>query len=134
MSYKIISHTADLRMKVSGSSPEKLFDSATAGMMFVLKKNPSKGKVVMRQISVDSVNLTTLIVDFLNEVLSLTEIHKEIYTNVTINKLEEKSVSAELEGVAQEFFDEDIKAVTYHEAQVKKNKKGEWETILVFDV
>lgn len=135
MSYEIIGHTADLRMKVSGNSPEELFDSAVKGMMAVLKKEkPAKGRVVRRQVKVNSINLTALLVDFLNEVLSLTEIHKEIYTKARFKKLEGKSILAELEGVAQESFDEDIKAVTYHEAQVKKNEKGEWETTLVFDI
>lgn len=135
MSYEIIGHTADLRMRVSGDSPEELFDSAVKGMMAVLKKEkPMKGKIVRRQIKVNSINFTALLVDFLNEVLSLIEIHKEIYTKVRFKKLEEKSVLAELEGVVQKSFDEDIKAVTYHEAQVKKNEKGVWETMLVFDV
>jgi len=134
MSYEIIDHTADLRMRVSGSSPEELFESAVAGMMFILKKNPREREVVRRQIKVDSVNFTTLLIDFLNEVLSLVETHKEIYTKVRFGKLDEKSVRAELKGTVQESFDEDIKAVTYHEAQVKKNKESEWETILVFDI
>jgi len=29
---------------------------------------------------------------------------------------------------------EDIKAVTYHEAEVKKKKDGIWETMLIFDI
>ena len=33
-----------------------------------------------------------------------------------------------------EEFDDDIKAVTYHEAEVRKNGKGNLETYMIFDI
>ena len=33
-----------------------------------------------------------------------------------------------------ETFDEDVKAVTYHEAQVKKNEKNNYEVTIIFDI
>ena len=39
-----------------------------------------------------------------------------------------------LSGTRINNFDEEIKAVTYHEANVIKNKKGLWETCIIFDI
>jgi len=48
--------------------------------------------------------------------------------------LTETEIEVKVFGRKVEEFEEDIKAVTYHEAEVKKNEKGEYETMLVFDI
>lgn len=73
-------------------------------------------------------------VDFLSEVLSLVEINKEVYTKVNFKKFSQNYLETELEGISVDSFDEDIKAVTYHEADVKRDKDGLWKTNLVFDI
>lgn len=135
MTYEILKHTADLRMKVAGDTPEHLFAEAMRGMMSVLKADiPAGAPVRKREISLEARDLTALLVDFLNEVLSLAQINKEVFPNVAFGNLTETSLEAEIEGVGIEKFDEDIKAVTYHEAEVRKNAEGKWETMLVFDI
>lgn len=135
MSYKIIGHTADLRMNVEGKTPENLFSEALAGMAHILKNKIKNEKVsIKREIIIESSDLTALLVDFLSEILSLTQINKEIYTKVNFKKFNSNHIEAELEGIDVDFFDSDIKAVTYHEAEVKQDKDGFWKTILVFDI
>lgn len=134
MPYEIVKHTADLRMKVSGKTPEELFAEALRGMMFVLKEEGGGGEGRKRTVVVQSADLTSLLVDFLNEALAQAQINREIYDRVVFKNFSETGLEAELEGTAADAFDEDIKAVTYHEADVKRNEKGEWETGLVFDI
>ncbi|MEK7192164.1 MAG: archease, partial [Patescibacteria group bacterium] len=74
------------------------------------------------------------LVDFLSEALALSHIHKEIYNKVIFRKFSPNSLEADLEGAPAEFFDEDIKAVTYHEADVKKDAKGNWSAAIIFDI
>jgi len=42
-------------------------------------------------------------------------------------------IEADLTGFAPAEFDEDVKAVTYHEAEVRHGN-GLWSTMLVFDI
>ncbi len=70
----------------------------------------------------------------MSEVLTYTYEEKAIFSKVEFIKLEDKELSGIVYGENVQGFDEDIKAVTYHEAEVKKNKKGNWETIIVFDI
>jgi SHS2 domain-containing protein len=122
-------------MRVWGAALEPLFLDGAKGMMSVLKHEVKSQKAkVKRGIELQSSDKTALLVDFLNEVLSLAQTNKEIYPEVVLKKLSETEVEAELKGMPVESFDEDIKAVTYHEAEVKQNKRGEWETMLVFDI
>jgi SHS2 domain-containing protein len=123
-------------MKVRASSLEELFKEALKGMMNILRneKLEMRNKKAMRTVTVYASDRTALLVDFLNEALSLAQIHKEIYTNVAFSTFSEIALQAALLGVKVNEFDEDIKAVTYHEADVRQNEKGEWETMLVFDI
>ncbi|MCI0471152.1 MAG: archease [Candidatus Aminicenantes bacterium] len=135
MPYKIGSHTADLRIIVTGENIEKLFVSALAGMMSYLgPRILEKPRHIRRMIKIESLDKTALLVDFLNEVLSLSQINKESYDKIIFKKLAETKIEAEIFGNKVENFRQDIKAATYHEADIKKNEKGELETVLVFDI
>ena len=135
MPYQILGHTADVRLRVEAETLEELFRDALLGMMAIVRPDYKKGKQhTTRIIALDAPDLTALLVDFLNEVLFQSHVNKEIYTDVTFAKFDEKSLEAKLEGIPVDEFDEDIKAVTYHEADVKKNKEGQWEITLIFDI
>lgn len=135
MPYKILKHTADIRVLIEGNSFEELFSDALAALMDILR--PGAGvqkKIKKREIAVRSEDETTILVDFLNEVLFNAYNHKEAYDKVDFRSLKENSLEATLYGRAVQSFGEDVKAVTYHEAEVKKDNKGKWRTYLVLDV
>ncbi len=135
MTYKILEHTADVRMIVQADSLEKLFSEAVYGMMKIIEpKVDNKKEVIERKISLEAVDTTALLIDFLNEVLLATYIHKEVYNEVIFKSLSERSLEAKLSGFIAKSLGEDIKAVTYHEADVKNKKDGTWETMLIFDI
>lgn len=135
MTYKILEHTADVRMIVQADSLEKLFSEAVYGMMKIIEpKVDNKKEGIQRTIALEAVDATALLIDFLNEVLLATYIHKEVYNEVIFKSLSERSLEAKLSGFIAKSLGEDIKAVTYHEAEVKKKKDGIWETMLIFDI
>lgn len=136
MSYKILEHTADLKIAIQGKSLEDLFAEAALAMMDLMKpENFQEQKdSTQREISLTSLDETTLLIDFMSEVLLLANINKEIYTKIVFKEFSSSSLEATLEGIPISEFKEDIKAVTYHEADVKENSDGTWETIIIFDV
>ncbi len=130
-------HTADIRMRVTAPDLEDLYASAVEGMNGILKEGWSNlGK---RPVSVEaSFELkgdepSILLVDFLSEVLSMSYADKCLFRAVEIRPGENR-VLARLQGCHIEGFDEEIKAVTYHEAEVRRTKKGEWEALILFDI
>jgi SHS2 domain-containing protein len=135
MTYQILEHTADVRIFVQGDSLENLFSDAVYGMMEILKPQLDNQKqVIRRDIAVEAVDTTSLLIDFLNEVLLSVHIHKEMYNEVIFKTLSPCSLAGMLCGFTASSFDEDIKAVTYHEAEVKEAEDGKWETMIVFDI
>lgn len=131
----MLSHTADLRLKASGTTKKELFSEALKGMTKIMKKDAlGKFPSASRRFFVEAPDITSLLVDFLNKALSLSQIHREAYTKFFFNSFSDTRCEAEIRGVPVKYFDEDIKAATYHEANVKRNKKGQWETVVIFDI
>ena len=134
-SYELISHVADVRLKVEGDTLEELFTAALEGMNHIAKKEEEKIPCdLVEKFSLASIDSTVLLVDFLSEILTSMHIDKAIYTEVKFDELTEKMLKVKIRGHKVESFEEDIKAVTYHEAEIKKNEKGNLEVIIVFDI
>jgi SHS2 domain-containing protein len=137
--FKILEHPAELRLRIFGKTIEELFVNGVEAMSQVLaSKTPKPGtKTKKTKIKIISLDLNTLLVDFLNEILGLSQINKKIYlvSKIKIKKLKNQT---QLEGELSPFpikrFKEDIKAVTYYQVNIKKNPKGIWQTDLVFDI
>ncbi len=135
MPYQIFPHTADVRLKVWGATLEQVFRDALIGMTALQKKDiPVPPQYTERALTLQAQDPTSLLVDFLNEVLACTAIHKELYPHLIVEEMDNTSLKVRLHGVSAQEFDKDIKAVTYHEAHLIQNEKGEWETTLVFDI
>ena len=135
MAHQIVKHTADIRLLIEAGTKEKLFQEALASLMELLYQNiQSLPETVEKEIELTAPDQTALLVDFLSDILTLSHTNKEIYSRVEIKSLIETKITAKLYGGKVDHLDEDVKAVTYHEADIKKNEKGLWETTLVLDV
>lgn len=132
----IKAHTADIRLHLEASSLEELFAVALIGMAAIIKPNSctNSNLIIKKEIWLQSIDTTALLIDFMSDVLTQSHINKAIFCNVTLSQLSKTSIHATILGEPVENFDEDIKAVTYHEADVKKNMLGNYETVIVFDI
>ncbi len=134
MPYFLLEHTADVRMRVTGRTMDGLFRDALLGMVAVMAPDGRITKPVLRTIALQAADPTALLIDFLSEALTCMHTEREAYTDVFFQTLTGQELKAELTGYIAGSFGEDIKAVTYHEAAVKKGESGAWETMIVFDV
>ncbi|MBT8315282.1 MAG: archease [Maribacter sp.] len=137
MKIQYLPHTADVRMRISGSTLEELFKAGMIGMGNILKEgfcnknNPIDNK---KEIDIQAVDQTCLLIDFLSEILSLCYVEKSIYCKGEFPVLTATKIVGTIYGTHINNLDEEIKAVTYHEAQVRCNSDNQWETIVVFDI
>jgi len=136
--FEILPHTADARVKVFGETHEELFKNALlamAGISKSQKSNLKSQKLFQTKINIKSPDINSLLVDFLSEALYQSQMNKVIYSEVLFSKFSDTELQAEIRGNKVDSFDEDIKAVTYHELEIKKSPPaGGFETIIVFDV
>jgi len=142
--YEILEHTADLKIRAFGKTKEELFANMLLGMQDCMKAKLRPQEKVSRVIKTKSPDLSALLVDFLSEVLYLTQVNKEIYNDIKFKKFEDTphqdksgtgqaELEGELLGQKVERFGEDIKGVTYHGLDIKK-VDDHWEAIVLFDI
>ncbi|NJB70400.1 SHS2 domain-containing protein [Saonia flava] len=137
MIIKYLPHTADIRMAIESKTIKGLFATAVKGMGNILKEGYCDQRNVFSKsirITTHSLDYTSLLIDFLSDVLSLGYIENSVYCKLEIEKLSKKTIVAKAFGFHVDQFDEEIKAVTHHEANILKNKRKKWETCIVFDI
>ena len=133
MPFRRLEHTSELRLRVSGATLEALFRDALRGLAANMRPR-GPGAPVTRTLTLEAADATALLVDFLSEALALMQGRRESYRTARFTTLTPRRLEATLTGCAVGGFDEDIKAVTYHEAAVAPETGGGWATNLVFDL
>lgn len=133
----ILSHTTDVKIRISANALPELFLLGLKSLNQLLgpdgiqQQHTASVKV---RIELESPDTTSLLIDFLSEVLTMSQVHKAIFFNFEIDEITDCKISGMLRGLNVEVFDKDVKAITYHESDVKVNEKGKWETVIIFDI
>ena len=130
-------HTADVGLEARADSLGELFEAMGEGLAEVICPRQSVKKQKTLKIQVESENVESLLVDFLAELLGLFNLEKFLIAVVRVERIDEKSVAAEVTGepfdpTRHELGDE-IKAVTYHQLNVAREADG-WVGRVILDV
>jgi SHS2 domain-containing protein len=131
--YEILEHRADLKIKAFGKNKEELFENVMIGM-FESAKYEGEGKEIKKEIKVSSPDLSSLLVDFLSEILYLNEVNRQVYYQVQFKKFTEKNIEGILSGKELKRVGVAIKGVTYHDLDIHQKEDGTWETTILFDI
>jgi len=135
--FRVLSHTADLRLKIFGKNETELFQNAALALAYILFNDIERRLRFIRgydSIRAEAADINTLLVNFLNELLTRSNVQKKVYPRLKILRFSPQVIEAQAAGFPVDYFDEDVKAVSYHEAAIKKNKRGILETTLVLDI
>lgn len=133
MKYKILEHTADLKIKAFGKTKEELFRNVMLGMQMGLRPE-LRNKETSTKILIESEDLETLLIDFLSEINYLNETNLEIYEKINFEKFSDTVLEAELLGKKVKRFSLQIKGVTWHDLDIHQREDGTWEAIVLFDI
>lgn len=133
--YFFLDHTTDIRLKLEASTLEELFLAALEGMSSVIKHEVlPTDEEVSESITLTSSDPTSLLIDFLSSVLTQSHVQQAVFTSIDEFAVEDNTLSVTIHGYPVSSFDEDIKAVTYHEAYVEKTLQGLYEAQVIFDI
>jgi len=133
--FEILEHKADLKIRVFGKTKEELFENAMIGMFKGAKyqKKP-KAQISKVKVKIKSIDLISLLVDFLSEILYLVETKKLVFEKVKFKKFTGKEIEAELIGRPLKRMGVHIKGVTYHDLDIHQEKDGKWQATILFDI
>ena len=137
--FQLMTDAEKIRINEWGKTVNELFCNSLRGMAATMQPTiltaGEKAKKVKQFLRVEAVDLNTLLVEFLSEVIGRSDIHNLIFTNVTFKHIGENFLEAELSGVSSDGPEQEIKSVSYHDVDIKRNQtSGLYETTLEFDV
>ncbi len=128
-----VEHTADLSLHVWGDDLVDLFATAARGMFSLVAEAGGEGLGPARRVALTALDVETLLVDWLNELLYLHEVERVVIVEVAFERLTETQLEAEVRGTPVGERLAQIKAVTFHNLVVTSGPDG-YEAELVFDV
>ncbi len=135
--YTQLDHTADLRIRVTGSDISDLFKNAGLALFDLIAKSDRLESHEVIEVAATGDDPADLMVNFLRELLYLWTGDEKLVSMIHIMQLSNTAVSARVttDRYAPERHEmlHEIKAVTYHQIDVRRARKG-WEAIIVFDV
>ncbi|NMB92410.1 MAG: archease [Parcubacteria group bacterium] len=133
--YQILSHPADVKLQITATTKEELFQAALSGMTAILYPSNSPQKVAIKdKIKIHSLDLNTLLVDFLNEVLAKNDIFKAVFKTLTINTLTDTYLEAEIFGNHIHALKQEIKAATHHGLKITQDQENNYHATILFDI
>src|SRR3989344_5906155 len=123
--FEILEHTADLKIRAFGKTKQELFFNALEGMFSALRATiDNEQQTIDRKVKIKSVDLNSLLVDFLSEALYQSNINKEVYNKAEFIKFSDIEIEGVIYGQKYEELSEEIKAVTYHGLEIKQRNDG----------
>jgi SHS2 domain-containing protein len=135
MSFEEISHTADIKIRVRALTLEDLFSETFNALMHVMYGTSRKGGIV-KKIAVESPDNESLLLDFLSEVLFVSEVESLVFFNAGIS-IHGSRLTAELSG---EPFDpirhaggSEVKGISYSGLSIIHDANG-YMLDIIFDV
>ena len=125
--YKIVEHTADIGIEAYGKTLEEAFENAAKGMFSIITNNGKIERKIERKIEISrDGDDEMLLVDWLSELIYLHDVEKLVFGDFKV-KINDKLVATaygEKYDREKHGYGIEIKAVTYHMLEIKRNKKG----------
>ena len=138
--FEILEHTADIGIKAYGKTKREVFINSAKGMFEIIageNKNPKEN--FYDKIKLEADNLEGLLFAWLNELLYIGETRLVILNKFRIKELSDFQIKAEVGGTKinppSVKIEKEIKAVTYHRLEIKKDEEsGLWSAQVIFDI
>jgi SHS2 domain-containing protein len=135
--YEFIDHTADMGVEVYGRDLRELFQNAGEALFEIICDVSEVTESIEKRVAVDGEDLEQLMVVWLGELLYLHDVERLLFKRFEVEEIGERRLVATVYG--EEFKENhhtiktEIKAVTYHQIQVRQ-EDGRWIARVIFDL
>lgn len=130
--YEFLEHPGDIKIRSFGQSLPELFINTALGMMDFLYGQQKVDLTHSERITIYANDLESLLVDWLSELLWLSDTYKRSYIGYEIINFDNRNITANVNS-GEALAKEDIKAVTYHELNISQTNDG-WIATVVYDI
>jgi len=136
-SFRVLDHTADIGIVVNGRDLKTLFENAGHAFFHLLTDLRKVRPRVEKKVEVGAESLERMMVDWLSELLYLHDVENLLFKTFQVESVGKDGLRARV--VGEPFQKEthviktEIKAVTYHQIRVAREKGG-WTARIIFDL
>lgn len=135
--YEFINHTADLGIRVSGLSLEELFENAAWAMFDLIVDLDTVEVQDEVTIAIRGGEREELLADWLRDLLYRYNGHEYLLKEFKIENMSPRGLKAKVRGekldMSRHSLKREIKAVTYHDLEIRKLNR-EWQAQIIFDI
>ena len=134
MGFEEVEHTADKALRIVGINLKELMISAAEGMTQLMVGDLSKiSNKIKKSIEMQAVDAESLLVEWLSELAYLAETEMLVFKKFEVTNITTTRLQATVWGATVPELEKHIKAVTYHNLEIRQTPKG-LEATVVFDV
>lgn len=135
--FEVLDHTADIGLIVYGGDLKALFENAGEAFFHLITDLRWVKSRIEKRIHIGGESLERLMVDWLSELLYLHDVENLLFKVFDVESVGEDGLEAVVKG---EPFQEgvhviktEVKAVTYHQIEVRE-EKGRWKAQIILDL
>lgn len=140
--HETVEHTADMGLHAWGRSCEEAFEEAAGALMDLMTDRRGLEGRLRFDLAVTGEDQAELLVEFLNEMLSLADIEEAVLTGVSVERCLDEgdcwSLRAVVSGVPRDACRgrmlREVKAVTWYGTSVAREENGPWVARCVVDL
>lgn len=136
-SFEVFDHTADIGILARGDSLASLMAAAAEGMMSLICGESAIAKHVKKHIRLQEPDNEALLVKWLNELLFEFEVNRMLFSKFDLSIDRDNRLSAICSGEkyspSRHHIQREIKAATYHNLEIVRNKEG-YSAKIIFDI
>jgi len=130
-SHTLEEHTGELKLRIEAPTLPEIFAEAGRALAEAMGAAMSDGPLVARRIEVDASDREALLVDWLNELVFLSEVEKVVFQQFRIELPSERRLVASLSGVKVDRLRNPVKAATYHGLAISERPDGFVATVVL---
>ena len=135
--YEVLDHTADIGLVVYGKDLKALFEHAGEGFFHLITDLKQVNPRLQKRIQIAGEALERLMVDWLAELLYLHDVEHLLFKKFHVESVGQDGLKAMVYGEPYQegvhVIKTGVKAVTYHQIQVKQESEG-WRARIIFDL
>jgi SHS2 domain-containing protein len=133
--YKFLKHTADIKFQAFGKNVEEVFKNSALALKEIICGKIKVKSNYKKKIKISGKDFESLLYKFLEEIIYLLDGENFLISKIENLEVKNMRLTAEILGdkTANYNFTNKVKAVTYNDMFVKKEKKT-WNSQVVIDV
>jgi SHS2 domain-containing protein len=131
--YRVIDHPSDIGIEAFGKDQKELFENAAFGMMDMMFELSDAKPQNTFTVKVTGDDTQSLLIAWLSELLYLCDSKHVALSSFKISEFTDKELEAKVFGGKIIKINRFIKAATYSQLEIKK-EKDHWKARIIFDV